>query len=127
VYEHLDMLRDDAAVRSWIGQVTRRLCVDRLRASREEPRSDLDVREADDSIGRLDEALTVWEAVTTLPGHCREILDRFFRRDESYETIGMALAIPPGTIASRISRCLAKLRETLEGRSSPDTDVLSTA
>ena len=38
-------------------------------------------------------------------------------RDESYETIGGEHEIAPGTIASRISRCLAKLREWFEGRS----------
>jgi RNA polymerase sigma-70 factor (ECF subfamily) len=127
VYEHLDMLRDDAAVRPWIGQVTRRLCVDRLRATREEPSSELDLHEADDSIARLDEALTVSDALRTLPEHCREILDRFFSRDQSYETIGKELAIAPGTIASRISRCLEKLRDALQGRSAPGADVLSTA
>jgi len=47
---------------------------------------------------------------------CREILDRFFCRDESYRTIGDALALPAGTIASRISRCLDKLRSEIEGR-----------
>ena len=33
-YERLDELRDDAAVRPWIGTLTRRLCVDKLRARR---------------------------------------------------------------------------------------------
>ena len=47
---------------------------------------------------------------------CREMLDRFFARDESYRTIGEALDLPPGTIASRISRCLARLKELLEGK-----------
>jgi DNA-directed RNA polymerase specialized sigma24 family protein len=46
------------------------------------------------------------------------VLDRFFARDESYATIGAALGIPAGTIASRISRCLVRLRKQLEGRSS---------
>ena len=44
------------------------------------------------------------------------MLDRFFASDESYRTIGDALALPAGTIASRISRCLAKMRDRLEGR-----------
>jgi DNA-directed RNA polymerase specialized sigma24 family protein len=51
-----------------------------------------------------------------MPANCRDILDRFFRRDESYAVIGTALGLPSGTIASRISRCLAKLRDHLEGR-----------
>src|SRR4051794_23576424 len=38
VYERLDTLRNDEAIQPWIGQLTRRVCVDKLRAgSREEP------------------------------------------------------------------------------------------
>ena len=50
-------------------------------------------------------------SLAALPENCREILDRFFARDESYRTIGEALDLPSGTIASRISRCLTRLRE----------------
>ena len=32
VYERLPTLRDPSALRPWIGQVTRRLCVDRIRS-----------------------------------------------------------------------------------------------
>ena len=119
-YEHLDGLRDDAAVRPWLAQLTRRLCIDRLRAAaRERPASDeeLEPAEAEETLALLEEALTVHEALAETPEHCREILDRFFARDESYRTIGEALQLPPGTIASRISRCLRRLRELLEGRS----------
>src|SRR6266542_6410456 len=35
-YEHLDRLRDDSAVRPWLAQLTRRLCIDRLRATARE-------------------------------------------------------------------------------------------
>ncbi len=121
-YEHLDRLRDDAAVRPWIGQLTRRLCIDRLRAStRERPadEDDLDAVDPQDTLAMLDDALTVHEALAATPEHCREILDRFFARDESYRTIGDALELPPGTIASRISRCLGRLREFLDGRTDP--------
>jgi RNA polymerase sigma factor (sigma-70 family) len=118
-YERLDRLRDDEAIRPWIAQLTRRLCIDRLRAgAREQPvGEELEPPGFDDTLGRIDEALSVHEALADLPEHCREILDRFFARDESYETIGDALDLPSGTIASRISRCLRKLREKFEGRS----------
>jgi RNA polymerase sigma factor (sigma-70 family) len=33
-YENLGKLRDDSALRPWIGQLTRRLCIDRLRSRR---------------------------------------------------------------------------------------------
>jgi RNA polymerase sigma-70 factor (ECF subfamily) len=124
-YQHLDKLRDDSAVRPWLGQLTRRLCIDRLRAaSRERPATEEELEPfggAEDRLAEIDESLTVHEALAETPEHCREILDRFFARDESYRTIGEALDLPPGTIASRISRCLARLRELLEGRSDGST------
>jgi RNA polymerase sigma factor (sigma-70 family) len=123
-YEHLDGLRDDAAVRPWLGQLTRRLCIDRLRATaREKPATEdqLDPSAgSEETLALIEDALTLHEALAETPEHCREILDRFFARDESYRTIGEALDLPPGTIASRISRCLTRLRELLEGRTEPD-------
>src|SRR6478752_5311208 len=86
VFERLETLRDDDALRGWIAQVTRNLCSDHLR--RAHPH----------------DALAVRQALVRLPAGCAEILDRFFCRDESYKTISRTLGIPPGTIASRISR-----------------------
>ena len=120
VYEHLDRLRSDDAIRPWIAQLTRRLCIDRLRsAGREGPseQEDWDPGGVDESLSRLDEAMTVRASLEAVDESCREILDRFFCRDESYRVIGEALDLPAGTIASRISRCLAKLKAELEGRS----------
>ena len=117
-YQHLGRLRDDEAIRPWIAQLTRRLCIDHLRSGSREQLTDeeLEPAEVDETLATLEEALAVHEALAELPEHCQEILDRFFARDESYQTIGAALDIPAGTIASRISRCLAKLRELFEGR-----------
>jgi RNA polymerase sigma factor (sigma-70 family) len=117
-YERLGELRDDAAVRPWIATLTRRLCVDTMRAAgREQPEEEIvDPRSVEEGIAELDEAMTVHEALKSLPEHCEDVLDRFFSRDESYRTIGDALGLPPGTIASRISRCLGRLRRYFEGR-----------
>ena len=117
-YQHLDRLRDDAAIRPWLAQLTRRLCIDTLRSSSREAPADEDLEPAglDAELERLDDALDIHDALARLGGDCREILDRFFARDESYKTIGDALELPSGTIASRISRCLSKLKDTLEGR-----------
>ena len=116
-YERLDSLRDDAALRPWIAQLTRNACIDKLRSKRaEEPVDEPLEGQADAVLEQLDEALAVHEGMRALSANCREILDRFFAQDESYRTIGEALGIPAGTIASRISRCLGKLRAHLEGR-----------
>jgi RNA polymerase sigma factor (sigma-70 family) len=116
-YEHLHKLRDDDAIRPWLAQLTRRLCIDRLRAgAHEQPEDVVEPTDVDDTIARLDDALAVHEALATLPDGCQDILDRFFAQDESYRMIGEALELPSGTVASRISRCLVRLRGELEGQ-----------
>jgi len=124
VYERLDSLRNDEAIQPWLAQLTRRVCVDRLRSGSREEATDEPEQAADpdeDALARIDEALDVHDAMAALPENCREILDRFFARDETYRTIGEALELPAGTIASRISRCLVKLRDALEGRKAVPT------
>jgi RNA polymerase sigma factor (sigma-70 family) len=116
-YEHLDRLRTDEAIRPWIGQLTRRLAIDRLRsASRERPGTEeLELAEEgeESELERIELALGLRAAMATLPEHCQQILDRFFAQEQSYQEISSALGIPMGTIASRISRCLTKLRSEL--------------
>jgi RNA polymerase sigma factor (sigma-70 family) len=117
-FERLSELRSDDAVRPWLAQLTRRLCIDRLRLLARDTASDTepDEREVDDVLATLDDAMTVRAALDKVGDPCREILDRFFCRDESYRTIGDVLEMPAGTIASRISRCLDKVRSELDGR-----------
>jgi RNA polymerase sigma factor (sigma-70 family) len=117
-YTHLHTLRDDDAIRPWIGQLTRRLAIDRLRSTkREQPQEELpEYGSPDSELERIDLALDVQQAMSQLPEHCQKILDRFFARDQSYQTIAATLGLAAGTIASRISRCLSKLRAELQGR-----------
>jgi len=124
VFESLGSLRHDDSLRPWIAQLTRRTCIDHLRAAgRVAPADALDPADIDDLLELLDEALAVRQALAELGEPCREVLDRFFARDESYRTIGDALDLPPGTIASRISRCLEKLRTAMEESREPARHV----
>jgi RNA polymerase sigma factor (sigma-70 family) len=118
-YERLDGLRDGSALRPWLAQLTRRTCIDHLRSAGRGGTTGemIDAGELDRDLARIDEAVAVHQAMDELSGDCREILDRFFCRDESYREISDHLGIPSGTIASRISRCLAKLRDAYLGRS----------
>ena len=117
VFTHLDNLRDDSALRPWIAQLTRRLCIDTISSrNREQPEAEPATDDLARDLDEIDEAFTVREALMSLSEACQEILDRFFAQDESYRTIGDALDLPSGTIASRIARCLSKLRDELEGR-----------
>ena len=115
VYTHLDRLREDASFRPWLAQLTRRSCLDQLRSSaREEVADEVEPADVDETLSLLDDALTVHTAMAALSESCRDILDRFFARDESYRVIADALGLPSGTVASRISRCLDKLKPLVE-------------
>jgi RNA polymerase sigma factor (sigma-70 family) len=115
-YTHLHTLREDEAIRPWIAQTTRRVAIDRIRSTRiEQPPDALpESGELDAELERIDLALDVHRAMAGLPESCQEILDRFFAQDQSYHVIAESLGIPAGTIASRISRCLSKLRTVFE-------------
>ena len=120
LYLRLGTLREHGALPGWISQVTRNVALDWLRRSgRELPTGEtVDENAYADPLRAVLDAMTVREALVKLPAHQQEILERFFVRDESYRTIAEALAIPAGTVASRISRALAALRQELDGRSS---------
>src|SRR5690349_16157091 len=92
-YERLPDLRSDDAVRPWLAQLTRRLCIDRLRLLARDTPTDTepDELELDEVLTTLDDAMDVRSALDRVGDPCREILDRFFCRDESYRTIGEAL------------------------------------
>ena len=79
------------------------------------PGDDVLAGEETADLTEVEEAFAVREALSGLPDACQDILDRFFTRDQSYKTIADELEIPSGTIASRIARCLKRLRTELEG------------
>ena len=120
VYTRLDSLRDDSALRPWIAQLTRRRCLDALSARRDVPADEELTKEGSSDLSDVEEAFEVREALAGLSEACQDILDRFFTRDQSYKTIADELEIPSGTIASRIARCLGRLRGELEGRNQDD-------
>ena len=120
VYTRLGTLRDTSALRPWIAQLTRRRCLDALASKgREVPADEVSAGEESTDLAEVEEAFTVREALSGLSEPCQDILDRFFSRDQSYKTISDELNIPAGTIASRIARCLGKLRDELDGRNEP--------
>jgi RNA polymerase sigma factor (sigma-70 family) len=119
VYTRLDTLRDDAALRPWIAQLTRRRCLDALASrGRETPADEEELtREESEDLTEIEDAFAVREALAGLSDTCQDILDRFFARDQSYKTISDELEIPSGTIASRIARCLGRLKDAMEPKS----------
>jgi RNA polymerase sigma factor (sigma-70 family) len=117
LYVRLDSVRDSQAIRAWVASVTRNVALDHIRRSGREVATGepLDESSFEEPLRGVDEALSVRDALARLPAHQQEILDRFFAQDQSYDTISSELGIPPGTIASRISRALSALRNEWEG------------
>jgi RNA polymerase sigma-70 factor (ECF subfamily) len=115
-WSNLERIDDEAALRSWLAQVARRLCIDRIRARRRvQTNADagLTVTDPADRLAEIDLALDIRDALDMLPEDSREVIDRFFCRDQSYAQISRDLGIPEGTVASRISRSLTRLRLAL--------------
>jgi RNA polymerase sigma factor (sigma-70 family) len=111
----LETLRDGSALKPWLAQLTRRRCLDAVSGNaRQQPVEEVMADEGSADMEEVEEAFAVREAVAGLSGACQDILDRFFAQDQSYRTISDELDIPAGTIASRIARCLRKLRDELE-------------
>jgi RNA polymerase sigma factor (sigma-70 family) len=118
IYLRLDSLRDDSALRPWIAQLTRRRCLDALASKGRESPAEQEALTAEESpdLADVEEAFAVREALSGLSENCQDILDRFFARDQSYRTIAAELEIPSGTIASRIARCLGRLKDAMESK-----------
>ena len=110
----LETLRDGSALRPWLAQLTRRRCLDQVSGGgREQPYEESLAEEGSVDLEEVEEAFAVRQALAGLSDACQDILDRFFAQDQSYRTISDELDIPSGTIASRIARCLGKLRSEL--------------
>jgi RNA polymerase sigma factor (sigma-70 family) len=119
-YSRLGDLRDDEAIGPWLAGITRRTCLTRLRTRVVEPAEIVDEDSGEEAgMERVERAMDVEAALGRLPVACQDILDRFFREDQPYSQIADELGLPAGTIASRISRCLSKLKLELEGRQDP--------
>ncbi len=114
-FRRLSTLEDESAVKPWIAQLTRRAAVDKLRSTRAE--SDIEALAGagarDPAFDLIEQAATVQRALAELPEPYGDVVERFFIRDQSYQTIAAELGLAPGTIASRISRGLALLRTTI--------------
>jgi RNA polymerase sigma-70 factor (ECF subfamily) len=115
-FTHLETLCDEGALKPWIAQLTRRAAVDALRVEvREVPAPDAGQLAAEHlDLDQIEEAIAVQRALDDLPAPFGEALGRFFLMDQSYRTIGEALCVPAGTVASRISRGLSMLRAVLD-------------
>ncbi|HEY1111675.1 MAG TPA: RNA polymerase sigma factor, partial [Opitutaceae bacterium] len=112
-------LRDEAKAKTWLFttlyreflRVRRREA--RVTAIEELPEGEQDVPDVEpDAIGKLDAQL-VMDALQEVPETFREPLTLFYLQDLSYLEIAEILAVPIGTVMSRLSRGKGQLRALL--------------
>ncbi len=118
------MLRDEAKAKTWLfTTLYREFLRGRRRDARVTAIEDLPPTEQDppgleaDVIGKMD-AQVVLDALQEVAPVFREPLTLFYLQELSYLEIAEILAVPIGTVMSRLSRGKAQLRTLLEQRAS---------
>lgn len=124
-YRSLDSFRGDSKFSVWLYRIVSNLCLDLMRSRQRKPAQSLTVEDDDGETGELeisdehfspekllDRKLTresVQRGLASLPDDARQILLLRELQGMSYEEIGQALDLEPGTVKSRIFRARKKL------------------
>jgi len=120
VLRGIGALREPAKLRAWMFGIARRVAMDRLRfeyVRRGADDVELDELPGDDGTQDLETDLAVIDtALAGLPISEREMLTLFYLRELSLAEIASMLAMPVGTVKSRLHRARQELRHALETR-----------
>ncbi|WP_214470327.1 sigma-70 family RNA polymerase sigma factor [Mesorhizobium sp. dw_380] len=132
---HIGELKDPQAVAGWLHMVLHRICLRQLRGRRREVLA-AEVPDRPDEGTDIEERLEkvalrewVWDALRKLPEPLQATaMLRYFGSYPSYEELATILAVPIGTVRSRLSEAKRRLAEMLldtAGLVDPDTKLRS--
>lgn len=110
-----------ASVSTWVGVLTRRLAIDRLRQRQrrmrlldEQPRqSEAILPEAPERIHAHYQSRAVRRALRELPREQRTVLELMYFREMSQREISQITGIPLGTVKTRAGLAVRRLRQAL--------------
>lgn len=115
VFEGLPGYRREGQFRAWLRRVVLNACAAYLRRRR--PTEALHEGMADpaqeETLEQVERAYVLTQALRDLEAPCRQIISLFFFEAQPYKAIATALAVPEGTVGSRLARCLTKLRSKI--------------
>ncbi len=117
VFQNLSSFRGSGSLLAWIGRITQNVCRQHLRRRGRHSETPLDLEQPDagqeTALREVETAFVVQNALKQLSPECRDILTQFFYENRRYADIAASLEIAVGTVASRIARCLVRLRAVL--------------
>jgi RNA polymerase sigma-70 factor, ECF subfamily len=112
----LPEFRGEAALGTWLHRICYRVCLDDLRKQRVRPAGETlaeDLADPADEAEGLALREQVSEALGRLPAEQRAVLLLVDREGYDYGTVAVALEVPVGTVASRLSLARAAMRRAL--------------
>ena len=107
----LPRLQQSASPRAYLYGIARHVSIDALRAHR--PTEELTADPPAESAACDERLPAMRAAIAALPEPHREALQLKLQNELSYEEIAEVLAIPTGTVRSRLPHAVARLREAL--------------
>ena len=119
-YRRFRHLRDRDRFRAWIVRVTWRAALDRQRADRRralresEPLTPPPGESTTDAIAARERAAHVWRAIDALPPKLRIVVVLSTIEGHDVQEVARLLAIPEGTVKSRLFAARARLKEQLQ-------------
>lgn len=113
--DSLDRIRDEERLASWLMTVTRRQAWRVRNLSRRDVDLESVPEEAEDPLADWDTVIVLHDALATLGGTCRQLLEALYLEDESpsYAEIAARFGRSIGGIGPLRGRCLEKLRAIL--------------
>ena len=111
-WQSLGSLREPRYFRTWLTRILINHCYRWLRRRGRQP-----LTLADEPVAPLrDDAMAVRQAVEDLPLKLRPVVILHYYEDFGFEDIARTLAIPAGTVKSRLSKARALLRQSLSDK-----------
>jgi RNA polymerase sigma-70 factor (ECF subfamily) len=119
-YRSFRRLRDRDRFRAWLVRTTWRLAIDRQRSDRRrlhreradtEPTHDV---AADEALAASQRAAALWRAIDALPTKLRVVIILANIEEHDIGEVARLLALPPGTVKSRLFLARQRLRELLQ-------------
>jgi RNA polymerase sigma-70 factor (ECF subfamily) len=119
-YRRFRQLRDRDRFRGWLVRVTWRIALDRQRADRRralresEPVATSPNELPPDAVAARERAAHVWRAIDALPPQLRMVIVLASIEGHDVREVAQLLAIPAGTVKSRLFAARARLKEQLQ-------------